>query len=79
MIELFVFMLTAVLVENFIFSRFMGICPFMGVSEKPDTAIGMGFAVMENFMDRLVVRSRPGKGTVVIMTKRIGSDPATKE
>ena len=40
---------------------------------------GMGFTVMENFMDRLVVRSRPGQGTVVIMTKRIGSDPATKE
>ena len=39
-------MLGAILVENFIFSRFMGICPFMGVSEKPDTAIGMGFAVM---------------------------------
>ena len=40
---------------------------------------GMGFTVMENFMDRLVVRSRPGKGTVVIMTKRIGIDPAIKE
>ena len=39
-------MLGAILVESFIFSRFMGICPFMGVSEKPDTAIGMGFAVM---------------------------------
>lgn len=39
-------MLTAVLVENYIFSRFLGICPFLGVSEKPDTALGMGFAVM---------------------------------
>ena len=34
---------------------------------------GMGFTVMENFMDRLVVRSRVGKGTVVAMTKRIGA------
>ena len=46
MIELFVFMLTAVLVENFIFSKFMGCCPFLGVSEKPSTALGMGCAVM---------------------------------
>ena len=40
---------------------------------------GMGFTVMENFMDRLAVRSRTGRGTVVIMTKRIGSDPTIKE
>lgn len=32
---------------------------------------GMGFTVMESFMDRLAVRSRPGEGTVVIMTKRL--------
>lgn len=46
MTELFVLMLTAVLVENFIFSKFMGCCPFLGVSEKPSTALGMGCAVM---------------------------------
>ena len=33
---------------------------------------GMGFAVMENFMDRLTVHSRPDKGTVIVMSKRIG-------
>ena len=33
---------------------------------------GMGFTVMENFMDRLRVHSRVGRGTVVIMTKRFG-------
>ncbi len=38
-------MLSAVLAENFIFVKFLGICPFLGVSEKPDTALGMGFAV----------------------------------
>ena len=32
----------AILVENFIFSQFLGICPFMGVSKKMDTALGMG-------------------------------------
>ena len=35
----------ASLVENFIFSQFLGICPFMGVSKKMDTALGMGVAV----------------------------------
>ena len=44
--DIFILMLTAILVENYIFSRFLGICPFLGVSEKPDTALGMGFAVM---------------------------------
>lgn len=43
--NIFLIMLSAVLIENFIFSRFLGICPFMGVSEKPDTALGMGMAV----------------------------------
>ena len=38
-------MFSAILVENFIFSRFWGCCPFLGVSEKPDTALGMGMAV----------------------------------
>ena len=45
-IEVLLLMLTAVLVENYIFSKFLGICPFLGVSDKPDTALGMGFAVM---------------------------------
>ena len=45
-IDILLLMLSAVLVENYIFSKFLGICPFLGVSEKPDTAIGMGFAVM---------------------------------
>ena len=38
--------LGAILVENFIFSKFLGICPFMGVSKKMDTAAGMGMAVI---------------------------------
>ena len=32
---------------------------------------GMGFTIMESFMDALIVRSRPGKGTVVTMKRRI--------
>ncbi len=46
LIHILLLMLTAVLVENYIFSKFLGICPFLGVSDKPDTALGMGFAVM---------------------------------
>ena len=37
--------LGAVLANNFIFSQFLGICPFLGVSKKVDTAVGMGVAV----------------------------------
>ncbi len=37
--------LSAVLTENFILVKFYGICPFMGVSKKIDTALGMGMAV----------------------------------
>lgn len=37
--------LGAILVNNFIFSQFLGICPFLGVSKKVDTAVGMGIAV----------------------------------
>lgn len=38
--------LGAILVNNFIFAQFLGICPFMGVSKKVDTAAGMGMAVI---------------------------------
>ena len=37
--------LGAILTNNFIFSQFLGICPFLGVSKKLDTAVGMGAAV----------------------------------
>ena len=37
--------LGAILVNNFIFSQFLGCCPFLGVSKKVDTAVGMGVAV----------------------------------
>ena len=37
--------LGAILINNFIFSQFLGICPFMGVSKATDTAVGMGLAV----------------------------------
>ena len=38
--------LGAILINNFIFSQFLGICPFLGCSNKMDTAAGMGLAVI---------------------------------
>ena len=43
--DLLLLMLGAVLTENFIFSKFYGCCPFLGVSDKTDKALGMGMAV----------------------------------
>ena len=37
--------LGAILANNFLFSQFLGCCPFLGVSKKVDTAVGMGVAV----------------------------------
>jgi electron transport complex protein RnfA len=43
---LLVILLTSMLTENFVLVKFMGICPFLGVSKKYDSAIGMGLAVI---------------------------------
>jgi electron transport complex protein RnfA len=44
--SIFTLLLGAILVENVIFSRFLGICPYLGVSKRQDTAMGMGMAVV---------------------------------
>ena len=36
-------LISTILTENFILVKFYGICPFMGVSKKIDTALGMGY------------------------------------
>ncbi|MDQ0507656.1 Electron transport complex protein rnfA [Aedoeadaptatus ivorii] len=38
-------LISTILVNNYIFARFLGICPFLGVSSKTETATGMGIAV----------------------------------
>lgn len=43
-IGVFVILLSSILVNNFIMSRFLGICPFLGVSKRVTTALGMGVA-----------------------------------
>ena len=42
---LIIILLSSVLVDNYVLSRFLGICPFLGVSKKYDQAVGMGLAV----------------------------------
>lgn len=44
-VKVFAISLTAILMENFVLVKFMGICPFLGVSKKIKTAVGMGMAV----------------------------------
>ncbi len=46
MIELILLLISAIFVNNFVLSRFLGICPFLGVSKKIETAIGMSMAVV---------------------------------
>jgi len=43
--EIMIILLSAIFVENFVLSKFLGICPFLGVSKKLDSAIGMSLAV----------------------------------
>lgn len=43
--SLIIILLAAMLTDNFVLSKFMGICPFLGVSKKLDSAAGMGVAV----------------------------------
>ena len=43
--DILVIILSAVLLENFIFVKFLGCCPFFGLSDKPSNALGMGCAV----------------------------------
>lgn len=44
--ELLIISIGAILMNNFVLVQFLGICPFLGVSKKVDTAIGMGVAVI---------------------------------
>jgi len=46
MTEIALILLSAVLVNNFVLTKFLGICPFLGTSGKVETAVGMSFAVM---------------------------------
>lgn len=43
--ELLIILMSSILVNNYTLSKFLGICPFLGVSKKTDQATGMGIAV----------------------------------
>ena len=44
--ELIIISLGAILINNFVLVKFLGICPFLGVSKQTETALGMGMAVI---------------------------------
>ncbi|MCL1823680.1 MAG: RnfABCDGE type electron transport complex subunit A [Oscillospiraceae bacterium] len=44
--SLLIILITCVLTENFVLSQFLGICPFLGVSKKVSSAVGMGAVVI---------------------------------
>ena len=44
--QIFVILVSAILVDNFVLSKFLGCCPFLGVSKKMDSALGMSGAVI---------------------------------
>ena len=46
MAEYFTIILSVVLVNNYVLGRFLGLCPFIGVSKNTNSAVGMGFAVI---------------------------------
>ena len=43
---MFAILLTGILTQNFVLAKFLGICPFLGVSKKLNTAVGMSAAVI---------------------------------
>ena len=45
MVKLAVIFFTMILVDNYVLAKFLGICPFLGVSKKLDSAVGMSLAV----------------------------------
>lgn len=44
--DLLIISIGAIFIQNFVLVQFLGICPFLGVSKKVETALGMGFAVI---------------------------------
>ena len=54
----FVILVSSLLVNNFVMNKFLGICPFLGVSKRFETAKGMGMAVMVVNQESFVIRTR---------------------
>ena len=56
--EYILIFITAIFVNNVVLSQFLGICPFLGVSKKVETAMGMGAAVAFVLTLATIVSSR---------------------
>lgn len=56
--EYILIFITAVFVNNIVLAQFLGICPFLGVSKKVDTAIGMSAAVTFVLTIATIVRTK---------------------
>ena len=67
--SLIVILLSSVLVNNYVLSRFLGICPFLGVSKKLDQATGMGISVTAVML--LATAMITAKSTQMMRTTRI--------
>ena len=57
--NIFLFMISCILTNNFIFSKFLGCCPFLGVSSKVETAASMGIASLVQFVEMFLKKSMP--------------------
>ena len=44
--KLFSIIITSIFIQNYVFGRVLGICPYMGVSKKVESSIGMGMAII---------------------------------
>ena len=58
-VEILLFMVSCILTHNFIFNRFLGCCPFLGVSSKVETSISMGLAVRQRISITLLIHTVP--------------------
>ena len=84
MANLLIIAISAILINNFVLSRFLGLCPFIGVSKKTETAIGMGMAVVFVMTMASAVTwviwtyfLSPGQSNVFwIVARALGSDAA---
>ena len=68
--EYFALVVGAILVNNFVLSRFLGICPFLGVSRRLDTALGMSGAVL--FVMTLASAATAAINRFVLLPFRLG-------
>ena len=66
--DLLILMISSSLVSNVVLSQFLGLCPFLGVSKKVDTAVGMGGAVI------FVITIASGVAAVIYFCILVGFD-----